>query len=126
MKLTKTDFNTFTKLVRDWQSFWGLTEWDIDLFFLPCEDPILGGDALACTITNLEAMQATISLAMDWQDEDVNDSKLKRVALHEILEVLMSEVEELGDARYVRKGELRSATHKVINRIERAICQKKQ
>ena len=123
MKATKLDFKYFSERVRYWQNYFGLTEWDLNVYFLPLGDKAFDGDEICSTNTDLQSMQATICMCMDWQDDSVTKKDMEETALHEVLEIMLSEVEELGDARYIRKGELRSAVHKVINRLVRTLCQ---
>jgi hypothetical protein len=121
MKLTLEQFDFFKKRVRHWQKYWGLTEWDIGIYLVPLGDSHLDGDEIVSTIVNVEGGVVSMYCCKDWQDDDITQDIINRTAFHEVGEVLMSEVEDIGDARYVRKGELRTAVHKVLNRIEYAI-----
>ena len=65
------------------------------------------------------AGMATISCSLKWiKGKNITDEEIDRVAFHEVCEVLLSECNNLMDARYITPREIRSAIHRVINRLE--------
>lgn len=118
MKLTKDNFEYFTKRLFYWQEHLGLVDWHLEVS-RETED---GGDCHAYVTSSVEDMRAWVVVSNDW--DRVDKKFINETACHEILEVMFARIEELGDARYVRKGEIRAAIHAEINRLVRKLCQK--
>ncbi|MHA2135854.1 MAG: hypothetical protein ACW99J_18510 [Candidatus Thorarchaeota archaeon] len=114
MKLTVDSFNYLKKRIFYWQELLGLTEWSIQVDWE--EKP---GDSHVYVVASVEDMRAWVAVSKDW--DRVDREFLDDTACHEVLEVMFYKAEELGDARYVRKGEMRAAIHAEINRLVRVL-----
>lgn len=118
MKFTKENFAYFVNRFRYWQDYLGLSDWNIQI----PKELENGGDFHAYVTASVEDMRAWVVVSDDWERTD--KQFIDETACHEVLEVMFSRVEELGDARYVREGEIRAAIHAEINRLVRKLCQK--
>lgn len=118
MILSKNQYEYFVKRFRYWQNYFGLSDWTV---LIQVEDKENTCDDSHVYVTlSLEDMRAWVIVAKEW--DRVDRQFIDETACHEVQEVMFGEIEEIGNARYVRKGELRTAIHKVINRITRTLC----
>lgn len=117
-KTTLKDFDTYQKLCLEWQKRLGLTNWA--LYFQRDDDRSSYGR----TRWDIDGAVATITLSKEWDDfRSINDSELNRLALHEMLHVLLAEIVHVAESRYTNDGELSVVEHHVLRRIENVILE---
>lgn len=121
MKTTTKDSKLFNRECSKWINRFGLFDWDIDF----CHDEYLGGDkVLAWCDFSCVDRTATIGLSIDWRDRKVTNEEIRRLALHEVLELLLGKYNELMDERYIKESEVHEAKHIVIQRLINGIWKK--
>lgn len=114
-KTTDYHYAIFCENVKDWQSKLGLVDWDIQLRHGKTVD------ALATTNVNLTGRVATIVFATVWPNDLITDERIKRVAVHEVLHVLLADIVIIGESRYISDSEMEPAEHAVIRRLEKVL-----
>lgn len=116
MKTTKADFEEFKKYCLEFQEKFSLTNYKIYFHQVTIKD------AFADCSWEKEAAVAVIRLARSWSNERAKTSKeIKLLALHEILHLLLSEIDDVAYARFARSQEIDEAEHGIIRRLEHAL-----
>lgn len=110
MKTTKKDFELFKSECLRLAKEWGLGDYEYAFFHTRITD----GRA-AETKRDLEASSMTIWLTTDSGGSEKFD--VLETAKHEMLHVVLAEMGELAQYRYVRPNELEAAEHKTVNRL---------
>lgn len=111
-KLTKTDFETFKKECNKWINKFGLYDWDMKYQFVEMDD-----SAGRC-VTNYVASAATIVLNPNFSNSLVDKAThIKEIALHEVLEVMLSPLTALIGERSYDEGEAEHQKHRIIQRL---------
>lgn len=112
MKITEKQFASFRDHVYKWQKSFGLLDWEIY---------VDRGDDNDCEATcDIEKpnMIATIHLC------NIGDNDVKRAALHEILEIVLTDVGDLLLLSGYSEDKVEEELHKIIRRIENVIYPK--
>jgi len=115
VKTTKTHFDIFKRECRYWIRRFGLGDWCVEFFHEQWE-----GENMAGCAANLSGAVASLCLYRDWKDIAVTNSEIKRIAFHEVCELLVVRLEILAGARFVTKNEIIEARHGIIRRLENA------
>lgn len=116
-KTTAEHFGWFKDAVNRWQKELGLTDWNIQLRHEALES------ALATTYANNAGAVATIALNTSWNELDIpTKERIERVALHEVIHVLLSDLSYLAECRYTSKEEIDVAEHKTVRRLEQVLA----
>lgn len=117
MKTTARDFAYFGSRCQHWIAALGLTNWHVAFRHEP-DDSVLGAVHM-----NRSSRQATIVLAAQWPDRDkVTDRELDRVALHEVLHILLAPLEEQVIERTYTRTSWDSAEHDIVRRLENLLA----
>jgi hypothetical protein len=111
VKTTKADFDYFVKRCKHWIKVLGINGWEIEYKHtnLPGQLARWGGDSVS--------MHTTLYLGIDWEETEPTKKELDLTALHEVLHLLLGEIQNLGDTRYTTEDHWHSAIHVVINRL---------
>ena len=120
MNTTKEHFILFKTFFEEWADLFSLGDWDID--FIHEDDPERPS-ALSTTEANISQHQVTIRFAKEWPKAFVNKDQIKRIALHEVIEVVLMELRVIAEARYIGTGEVDRACHVVIQRVSNLLLQ---
>jgi len=112
IKTTEEDFIQFQESVKQYCELFGLGNWDVHCF---CNNS-LPVHADAQTECYFQAKQANITIR---KNRSASHS-LKYCALHEVLEIVMNELNCLASATY-RDSMVNELRHDAINRISGAI-----
>lgn len=113
---TKAHFVFFSEMVRCYQQKLGLSDWDIQIR----HESI--GTQLAQTNSDCEGCVATIALNKAWKPLDpIQDKRIKRLALHEVIHVLLADLYYIASCRYATQSELDIAEHKIVRRLENVL-----
>src|SRR5258706_6388707 len=109
---TKENFALFSETVKDYQKKFGLLDWNIQLRHVS-----IGAVELAQANSNCEGCVATVTLNKNWKELDpITDERIRRVALHEVIHVLLANLSYIASCRYITQSELDEAEHKVVRR----------
>lgn len=116
MKLDKGAVKMFAQGIKDYMTHFGLGDWEITLKQEDISE--LGENALAAVACDLENCIATFSLAPAWPDSESADKEnLRKVALHEVLHVLLFRYDHIAMDRFTTQKQLADAEHDIIRRI---------
>jgi hypothetical protein len=116
-KTTSDDFRIFQEAVVYWQKRLGMLTWQIYTRHQNKEG------AQAYCAFNLGGRSATIYLSkvLHNYDEPPGDRLIKRMAFHEVCELLMARMAICATARFVTAEEIEEARHEVIRTMEHVI-----
>lgn len=113
MKTTKDDFELFKKEARKWQSKLGLTNWA--LYFKQKDVK----DCYARTHWHVGSMAATLEFCTKWDDyRPKNAHEIDKLALHEVLHVLMAPLISEAEYRYTTNDAIETAEHSIVRSLE--------
>lgn len=118
MKTTSAQFKIFKAECEKWIKVWGLLDWGVD-YRHEYLDGVRGQRA-----SNLDGRLVTLSLGTDWEDTLLNNYEVRKVAFHEVAELLLAETHTLGDKRFVSESRIESARHTIIRRLENVVFEK--
>lgn len=111
-KTPRSDFLKFRKECERMIKVLGLQEWSVSFSHTDC------GDAFADISAHHTGRVAHVRFNL-YHDTVVTDAyDPVRVARHEMLELLLSPLVRLANARTVIEGEVETATHAIIRRLE--------
>lgn len=113
---TPEHFEIFKAECEYWIERLGLQGWHVTYKQKELREP----DWLAECNAGLCSRAANISLNTFWNRE-VTEEILKRYAFHEVGELLLWRVEEVGMARFISPDEMREAIHEVIRTLENCL-----
>ena len=116
-KTTEQDFQIFQEAVAFWQRKLGMLSWQLYTRHTFMKDQ------QGYSVVNLSARCATLTLSttLSNYDEPPGDRIIRRIAFHEVCEVLMARMMICAEARYVQRDELEEARHEVIRTLESVI-----
>lgn len=114
MKTTAKHFEAFKVACEHYRQKLGLTDWE---FCYRHSDE--HGRVLAAVHRDNEAKIATLVLSTDWDETRITPAGLREAARHEVLHVLLAELEDLAMSRINPRERWVAAEHAVIHRIER-------
>lgn len=64
----------------------------------------------------------TISYTEEWiNDETLEFEEIDKIAFHEVSECLLSELQQLINARFISEKDIPNAVHRVIRRLENSV-----
>jgi hypothetical protein len=82
------------------------------------------GDKASCCF-DIEAMSATITLSINWDNEVINEKEIRRVAFHEVFEgLILGPLLVCAESRFVTPSEIRSNSHRIVRLMENTIFDK--
>ena len=115
---TEDDFRIFQEAVVYWQRRLGLLDWHIYT-----RHKTRDRDAQASCYPHLAGRCATIYLSkvLDNYDEAPGATFIRRMAFHEVCELLMARMNICAKARYVTEEEVDEARHEIIRTLEHVI-----
>ena len=123
-KTSHADFEKFKEYTRQYIDKFGLIEYEL-YFVHGCPDDNSDfSDALSEISTLVEGKAATFYLNTDWTDalDKICDETLKRIALHEVLHLLLAEYWYYASSRFgVSKTVLGTVEHTIVRRLENFI-----
>lgn len=118
MKTTKQDFEFFKKECRKWIDRLELNTYSVGFQHIDLKD------CYARTRTQYSAMNSTIALTSNWDDEvrPCNRKEIAQVAKHEVIHLLLAKFDKLAHSRYVTEDELDQAEHEIVRKLENLIA----
>ena len=120
-KTTKKDFEIFKAECRKWVGYFGLLDWEFSFChrFSGNDDTVRG----SCYASHAGRV-ATLYFAPKW-DYKPDESEIRRVAFHEVCEVLTAPLCVMAESRYVMPDEVEAANHYIIRVLENTIFEGK-
>lgn len=117
MRTTKKDFELFKSFCSEHIKNLGLVEWSIHYNHEHVEG------SYAETAWRLSAGVATITLSTYWDDlRPKTESEVRRLALHEVLHIVMAPLYAEASERYTSPIQLEVAEHSIIRRLENVLA----
>lgn len=116
MKLYQTTskhYQFFKDECSKWIKFWGLIDWRVFYEHIQI-------DAYGSCSCDSPGKICTIQFSTKW-DEPITEEGIKRVAFHEISEMLIGPLFSLSLSRFVTRNEIAEASHSIIRRLENCI-----
>lgn len=115
---TEDDFRIFQEAVVYWQRRLGLLDWHIYT-----RHKTRDRDAQASCYPDLSGRCATLYLSkvLHNYDDPPGETFIRRMAFHEVCEVLMARMMICATARYITFTEMDEARHEVIRTLEHVI-----
>ena len=117
VKFINKDFQLFKKECNKWIDKLGLGDWDVLYSFESVPE------SAGSTEVGYEGCWAIITLSPDYPNDDMLDKNphIKKVALHECLELLLATLNILGKSRIFDEAEFNHERHRVINSLMRIL-----
>lgn len=113
MKTTKQDFQDFRRYAEEYIAKLGLTNWSVHFSHKKT------GECYAQTVSEVNGKVATIFFSTSWDNLRLkNERELRRLALHEVLHVLLSPMMKESKERYTMPYVIDDLEHDVIRRLE--------
>jgi hypothetical protein len=114
VKTSAKDFALFQAECERWQQRLSLGDWEFR-----CQHDACTG--LAGVMTLVENKLACFTLNTVWDTDPVSNDALKAVAKHEVLHVLLAELEDLGRSRVNTPALANQIEHAIIRRLEKVL-----
>ena len=118
MKTSKAHFEIFKKECEKWIKLFGLSNWEISI------EHSKGDSDRAWIIPVTKGRVVRICLGSNWinlEPDKITPDMLKRVAFHEVCEVLIEPLAWLAECRFLNPDQLDPARHDIIHRLEEVI-----
>jgi hypothetical protein len=119
------DFNIFKEEARFWIDVFGLSSWDVDFAHIDEDE----GYSASCMYWST-ARYAVLNLAQTMVTKNVRlaedrENEIRRFAFHEVVELLLSEVDDIMKSRTgITSENIETASHRVIKTLENVIFNK--
>jgi len=117
-KLKRKHMKYFKQQVQKFQRVFGLHRYQI--FFGWQKNDC---DYLACCITQQAGAVATMYLARNWQGTRPTKKELRRTAFHETMELFLSNMDRLCNARFLQPEEIEEDRHRIIRTLEKVFLE---
>jgi hypothetical protein len=112
VKITPKHFSTFTQEVLFWVGYFGIKDWDVCIYNRKI-------DFRASCLCDIQAHRCNIILNVEY-DDCLDDYQLKKSAFHEVCELLLWRLGNLGIEGYNPKT-VDDETHKIIITLENTV-----
>jgi len=117
-KTTKKDFAEFKAECNRWIEYFGLIGWEVS--YQIDTDNSCRGSCMA----DLDSGIVILGFGNEFA-QTPDRFEIKRVAFHEVCELLLSPMRILGQSRYISEEEMGSQRHCVINILQNTIFKEK-
>jgi len=116
-KVTKKTVQIFATALKEFLTSTGLGDWEVILEQGDCSE--VGGErTLACVGCDLDNCVARFEINKKWPDTEPQDrTNIRKVALHEVLHVLLTRYDSHARDRYTTEQQLLDAEHDIIRRL---------
>jgi hypothetical protein len=73
--------------------------------------------------SDIESYIANMGLNKKWDDtlRPCNEAEIRKLALHEVIHLLLAPISDLGKSRFVIRDELYAAEEELVHKLERII-----
>lgn len=115
-KTTYKDFETFKLCCEEWRKQFGLVDWVVYYKVSDIED------SYAQTKWDTNDRVATIEFSSTWDDmREISAVEIDKLALHEILHLVMAPLSSEAEYRYSTEGSIHTAEHAIVRTLENVI-----
>ena len=114
-RLLKKDFELFKKECLKWIEIFGLKDLEWQFVFGDCDK-----DNRAEYLIHAEGRMCTIYLGEIWENDAKTNKNIKRVAFHEVAEVMLHDLRRLA-GRDSSWGRVDEATHRIVRTLENVL-----
>ena len=118
-KTTKRQFELFKKECQKWIKFFGLSEWDVYHSYEHMDN------AATCASKNMDSLAVfalTTDLGKDILPEFGTDRNIRKMAFHEVCELMFARYDLLATRRFdVTEEMLTQERHQIIARLENSV-----
>jgi hypothetical protein len=115
-EVTEDNFKKFVALCKFWKNHFGLFDFHIHYYHEKFDDAA----DLARTLANSEDRTAAVAINNRWLIP-VTDEEIQRVALHEMMHVLLADLSEAAEQRIISERELKIVIEAAVLRLERIL-----
>lgn len=117
MKTTKKQFELFKNECLKWADKFELNGWRFDFFLRDI------GNAQALVMRDYEGCVATVKLDIKVTKDDFGsyDQLIKETAKHEMIHILVGNLSELAQSRYVQRDEIDKSEEELVRKLEKII-----
>jgi len=115
--LTEQDYENFKDEFRYWTQRYSLNNWEFHFFF---EDDSEENPSRARLMTDHDARICLVTLCKVWEGEEPTEIAIRQSAYHEVVELLLSNMNLLIRQRSVLEREVEEQVHVVIRTLENA------
>lgn len=120
-KTTKRHYELFKQECLKWINIFGMSDWEV--YF--CHKKVAAdqkkeGILAYCSLDNV-SRYATFYLHKDWEDDIVTDKEIKKTAFHEVMELLLGQINCLASERFVTEKQIEEAVHSIIRTFENVV-----
>lgn len=113
-KITDKQFKIFVSEVNKWINFLQLTEYDL----LITKEDLDDDDVCATCTANINNGCAHIRIQDKIEEDEYRtDERIRRFAKHEVMELLLAEMWQIGQTRWANIDEFDRAKHRVISKL---------
>jgi len=117
-KASKKELEVFKTEAKKWIRVFGLVDWEIVYGYDEANDC-----RASCT-ADKESMIALIYLSRDWNTYKPKLSEIRKMAFHEVCELLLAKFRLGAEDRYTTEDELETERHAIIRVLENTIYRK--
>ena len=114
MKVNQKQFELFKSECKKWIDIFELNNWEVAFKHNKSKN------ALAYCLTDVSCYKATIHLCKEWKkDEPIEftNESIKKIALHEVLHLLLARLSDYGNSRFLSCAELGEAEEELVNKL---------
>jgi hypothetical protein len=117
MVTTKKQFELFKAEALKWIKIFEMS--DFNIYFVHEKLDY----AYANILTDYMGCSATIRFSTDWDDSarKISDEEIKQTAKHECIHLLLGNLANLGESRFITKDEFRKAEESLVRKLEKII-----
>lgn len=116
MKTSKQEYEYFKTSCLNWREVLGLKNWALYFEHTKAEG------TYAKTHWSTTQMAATIQFATDWDNtRPKNDTEINKLALHEVLHVLLAPLVGEAEYRYSSADAIEAAEHSIVRSLENMV-----
>ena len=114
MKTTAEHFEIFKKEVQKWIEYYQLIDWRITILWENDSE----GKGRGWSGAKITDKIACVALCKDWGADEITEARLRKTALHEVWEVMLSPLHVIATDRTFDMFNLTREIHTLIRRME--------
>ncbi len=113
---TEEHFQLFQNECLKWLGQFGLKDWTVCFSHEELKD-----ETLAQCASDYSNCIATLLMQKNWKGEEITEYTIRRIAFHEVMELLVSDLAKLASSRFIQEDELSKTRHMLIKRLENGV-----
>ena len=115
-RTTRKHFKQFKSECRYWLNAFGLLGWCVSFFHEMEPDGNLAWES-----HNVPGRIASLGLSTEWEQLEPNKHEIRRVAFHEVCELLLARLDTEAKYRFAVEDNINEARHAVIRTLEHVV-----